>query len=74
VYDERLSRHFNSWNPKFVEVPERITDPFAVCEKYQLVERCKRIEVILILISFILGTDDVTIYWREITCDRIAGI
>ncbi|XP_060600766.1 histone deacetylase 6-like [Ruditapes philippinarum] len=44
VYDERLSRHFNSWNPKFVEVPERVTDPFAVCEKYLLVDRCKRIE------------------------------
>ncbi|XP_053376775.1 histone deacetylase 6-like [Mercenaria mercenaria] len=44
VYDERLSRHFNTWNAKFAEVPERVTEPFAACEKYQLVERCKRIQ------------------------------
>ena len=46
MYDSRLSRHYHIWNDEFSERPERLTEPYAVCQKYKLVERCKEIKVL----------------------------
>lgn len=46
VYDEMMSRHYHMWNDKFTEKPERILEPYKRCQKYGLVERCQKIQVI----------------------------
>ena len=46
MYDSRLSRHYHIWNDEFSERPERLTEPYTVCQKYKLIERCKEIKVL----------------------------
>ena len=45
IYNEQMKEHVNLWDDKYPEKPERITQPYARCEQYGLIERCVCIPV-----------------------------
>ncbi|XP_064604924.1 histone deacetylase 6-like isoform X2 [Liolophura sinensis] len=44
LYDDRMTRHYCSWNPEYTEIPGRLLKSYERCQEYGLVERCHRVQ------------------------------